>query len=308
MTLETRAAASAPWWQSMGLALGTASALGLGRFAYGLFVPAMSQDLDWTMSRAGALTAANGAGYLLGAVISPAVIRGAGLTATFRAGMVLTALALAATGLDLLAWGRAAAGLGGALTFISGAALATQLANRAATLTPVSVYFAGAGGGIAVTGASVPLLLHLHPERWAVGWWALAGAAALASAASWRAAAISNATGPTAAVSGRHLWRQWRIASAYLLFGAGYIGYLTFLSAYLAGRHASLAMVCVTWVLVGASAMVAPVLWSRPIVTWGGNRPLCVMLLGVAAAAALARGRRQRPGRRRPPCCSAWRS
>ncbi|MFF4878764.1 YbfB/YjiJ family MFS transporter [Micromonospora sp. NPDC000668] len=291
MTLETPVAASRamPWWPSIGLALGTASALGLGRFAYGLFVPAMSQDLQWTMTTAGALTAANGAGYLLGAVLSAAVIRRAGLTATFRAGMVLTAVALATTGLGLLTLGRAAAGLGGALTFISGAALASRLADRAATLTPVTVYFAGAGGGIAITGAGIPLLLHVHPERWVVGWWALAGAAALASAASWRAAAVRDATTPTAAVSGRHLWPQRRIAAAYLLFGAGYIGYLTFLSAYLVDRHASLPMVCLTWILVGASAMAAPVLWSRPIVTWGGNRPLCVMLLGVAAAAALAR-------------------
>ena len=33
------------------LALGTASALGLARFAYGLLVPAMRTDLHWSLAR-----------------------------------------------------------------------------------------------------------------------------------------------------------------------------------------------------------------------------------------------------------------
>lgn len=62
--LPARHAASV--WQPVGLALGTASALGLGRFAYGLLVPAMRSELHWSLAQAGALTTANGLGYLLG--------------------------------------------------------------------------------------------------------------------------------------------------------------------------------------------------------------------------------------------------
>ncbi|MEU4477626.1 YbfB/YjiJ family MFS transporter [Micromonospora sp. NPDC023966] len=275
-------------WRQIGLALGPAAVLGLGRFAYGLFVPAMSEDLRWTLAEAGRLTTANGVGYLLGAVLAAAVIRRIGLTATFRAGMILTAMSLAATGLGLLLAARAAAGFGGALTFVAGAALATRLATLTGRLTPVAVYFGGAGGGIAITGGAVPILLNAHADRWAAGWWLLAAAAALATVGSWRAAALAPAPVADADRGERRLSRHWRIAASYLLFGAGYIGYLTFLSAYLADRQAPLPLVCVTWILIGVSAMAAPVLWNRPIAAWPGNRALRLMLLGIATAAALA--------------------
>jgi MFS family permease len=85
------------WAGPARLALGTASALGLGRFAYGLLVPAMRAELGWSLAQAGALTTANGLGYLVGAVVTAPVARRLGVTATFRLGMVLTAVSLAAT-------------------------------------------------------------------------------------------------------------------------------------------------------------------------------------------------------------------
>ncbi len=84
-------------WRSARLALGTASALGLGRFAYGLVLPAMTEQLRWDLARAGAMTTANGLGYLTGAVVTAALARRLGVAATFRLGMVLCPVALAAT-------------------------------------------------------------------------------------------------------------------------------------------------------------------------------------------------------------------
>jgi Uncharacterised MFS-type transporter YbfB len=52
------------------LAMGTAVALGLGRFAYGLLVPSMRAELGWTLAQAGAQTTANGLGYLAGALVT----------------------------------------------------------------------------------------------------------------------------------------------------------------------------------------------------------------------------------------------
>ena len=55
------------------LSLGTASALGFGRFAYGLLLPAMRDDLGWSLTEAGAMNTANGLGYLVGAMAAAAV-------------------------------------------------------------------------------------------------------------------------------------------------------------------------------------------------------------------------------------------
>ena len=282
------------WWRSIGLALGTASALGLARFAYGLFVPAMSDRLHWTMAEAGGLTTANGVGYLLGAALTTVITRRTGLTAAFRAGMILTAASLAGTAVSgvypVLIAARAVGGFSGALVFISGAALAARLAGVTASVAPITVYFCGAGFGVALSGGVVPLLLDHHPGRWALGWWTLACIAALATLGSWWAARTHRGRGAqvSAQATGRHrLPGQWRLACAYLLFGTGYIAYITFLSAYLAARQAPVALVCLTWMLIGLSAIAAPVFWSRPIATWAGTRALGTLLAGVAVAAVV---------------------
>ncbi|GGO28165.1 hypothetical protein GCM10010116_56480 [Microbispora rosea subsp. aerata] len=69
LTVAGSSSRSAPgvYWTAARLALGTASALGISRFAYGLLLPAMRTELRWSLAQAGALTTANSVGYLLGA-------------------------------------------------------------------------------------------------------------------------------------------------------------------------------------------------------------------------------------------------
>ena len=223
MTQRLAWRAPAGWWPSARLALGTASALGLARFAYGLLVPAMRTELHWSLAQAGALTTANGLGYLLGAVATAPVARRLGVPGTFRLGMVLTAAALAATAVTggnypVLLLTRAAAGFTGALVFIAGGVIASR-------------------------------------------------------------AAIMDL---------RSVARLWPVAVAYLLFAAGYIAYIMFLSAYLAAHHASVTQVALTWALLGLAAIAAPALWSRPIHTWPGGKALALSLAVLSAAAAVA--------------------
>ncbi len=101
-----------------------------------------------------------------------------------------------------------------------------------------------------------------------------------------------TAARPTAAGTGGRqattVRRLWPVAAVYLLFAAGYIAYITFLSAYLADRHASTAQTTLTRVLLGLAATAAPGLWQRPIGHWPGGRILAVLLGVIACAAALA--------------------
>jgi predicted MFS family arabinose efflux permease len=280
-------------WQSARLALGTASALGLARFAYGLLVPAMRTELHWSLAQAGALTTANGVGYLLGAVATAPVAGRLSVPVTFRLGMVLTAAALAATAATsgsypALLLTRAAAGFAGALVFIAGGVIASHAAATARSAAPLTIYFSGAGLGIAFGGTVIPPLLGQHPSRWPLAWGALAAAATLATVISWTAAHGRQDTGAnTTTIALRGVARLWPVAIAYLLFAAGYIAYITFLSAYLADHHASVTQVALTWALLGLAAIAAPVLWSRPINTWPGGRALALLLVVLSAAAAV---------------------
>ena len=281
-------------WQAARLALGTASALGLARFAYGLLVPAMRSELHWSLAQAGALTTANSLGYLLGAVAAAAVARQLSVPVTFRLGMVLTAVSLAAAAVTngsylALLLTRAAAGFAGALVFITGGVIASRAAASARSAVPLTIYFSGAGLGITFSGTVIPVLLGQHPGRWPLAWGVLATAAGLAAVISWTAAHRSRDTGATAAVIDlRGVVRLWQVAVAYLLFGAGYIAYITFLSAYLAAHDASVGQAALTWALLGFGAIVAPALWSRPISTWPDARALAVLLAVLGAAAAVA--------------------
>ncbi|MFE0802725.1 YbfB/YjiJ family MFS transporter [Streptomyces sp. NPDC058812] len=161
------------------LALGTASALGLARFAYGLLVPALQGDLGWTLADAGALSTANGLGYVVGAVLTAALVRRWGAASVFRWGMAATAVTLAGT-------------------------------------------------------------------------------------------AASNAFLVLVAMR----------ALAYLLFAVGYITCITFLSVYLADRHASVLQEILTLTVLGAGVMATPFLWSRPMTRWPGTRVLAAVLGG----------------------------
>ncbi|MEV8631593.1 YbfB/YjiJ family MFS transporter [Streptosporangium sp. NPDC051023] len=277
----------APVWQAVRLAAGTASALGLARFAYGLLLPAMRDDLHWSLTQAGVMSAANGLGYLFGALVTAALVRRVGSAAAFRWSMVLTAVALAVTAVSghypaLLA-ARAAAGVTGAVVFITGGVIASRIAARASSGAPIVVYFAGTGLGIVLSGATVPAL----GTHWRIAWVGMGLAAGLATLVSWRAA--SPGEEETATTAGRARLRPLRrMLLAYLLFATGYITYITFLSAYLAERHAPLTQVTLIWTSLGTAVVAAPALWSRPITYWRGGSALAALLVLLAGGAALA--------------------
>ncbi|MET8998903.1 YbfB/YjiJ family MFS transporter [Amycolatopsis sp. NPDC004169] len=265
------------------LALGTASALGLARFAYGLLVPPMRDDLRWTLTEAGVVGAANGLGYLAGAAATAAVVRRWGAAAAFRGGMVVTALALAGTAagdvFPVLLAVRALAGASGAVVFIAGGVIAARMDGGA----PLTVYFAGTGLGIVFSGVTVPALAG----HWQAAWAGLGAAAAVATLISWRAAGTGDER--TAPAAGRARIRPlWRVAVAYFLFATGYITYITFLSVYLADRHAPVGQVVLTWTVLGAAVVAAPAVWSGPITRRPGTRVLAVVLGVLAGGAAVA--------------------
>ena len=216
------AATGVRWGQTARLALGTTSALGLGRFAYGLILPAMRSELDWSLAKSGGLTTANALGYLLGALAAAHVAHRLTVTATLRLGMILTAAALAATAATgsypVLLLTRTATGLGGVLVFIAGGVIASHTAASARSAIPLAVYYAGAGLGIVVSGATIPILLAHHPGRWPLAWVGLAAAGCLATVISWTAARGNHDTSTAPNLAGaRTVVRLWQPAIAYLL-------------------------------------------------------------------------------------------
>jgi predicted MFS family arabinose efflux permease len=269
------------------------AATGLGRFAYALLLPDMRADLGWGYGLAGGLNAANGIGYLAGAV---AMTLWAGRFDVLRVvrwsvALVILSLALAAsTGTwCLLAILRFVAGVAGAGAFLGGAALATEaFVDPRRKHRAIGLYTAGMGLGVAIAGATLPAVLRM--QGWRGGWLMLAELSAmsllvlviLAPSTPVRAAP----GGPTA-VRGADLRRLAPLTASYFLFGLGYIGYMTFAGALIHTEAAGSGAARAFWVVLGLALTAATWVWPWLFHVFRGPTALMVILVGEASAAGL---------------------
>ena len=199
----------------------------------------MRDALGWSYSAAGFMNTVNAAGYLGGALMASKLIRRFGLSATVRWGTLASVLALALCALSgnfvVLSFARLLAGLGAAVGFVAGGALAAQVAQsrpaRANFL--LSLYYAGPGIGILASGLIAPFLLQeFGPGSWWIVWWALTLLTLVMTAPLLLTRIEANA-GIADAAPARFAIRPVLIYLAgYFLFGAGYIAYMTFMIAY----------------------------------------------------------------------------
>ncbi|MDQ6638418.1 MAG: YbfB/YjiJ family MFS transporter [Pseudomonadota bacterium] len=261
--------------------------IGLARFSYALLLPAMRADLGWTYAEAGAVGAANALGYLVGALLTMRLVHRLGNRRLFTLGLGLTALALLGSGGSRdfafqLLW-RSLAGIGAAGTFVCGGVLAGTLAlpvaGRVRPGLGITVFFAGGGLGILMSGLSLPFWLAAEGDRaWPQMWTAMGGFALLATVAG--AAAVRHVEEPNLNTD-RVDWpaRAYRpVLISYLLFGLGYIAYMTFIVAWMRQRGAAPAEVALTWSLLGGASVVAPSLWGERFRRPRGGRPMAEAL------------------------------
>src|SRR5690606_26126846 len=121
-----------PWVRlALALSLGAAVSLGITRFAYGLLLPPMREDLGWSYTLAGAMNTFNAVGYLIGALLTPWLMRRASPGTLLLWGSVLASVFMALSGFftsatPLLAQ-RLLAGVASAFVFIAGGLLAARL-------------------------------------------------------------------------------------------------------------------------------------------------------------------------------------
>ena len=288
-----------PWLVALGLSLGPAVGNGLARFAYGLILPAMQADRGWTYTEAGWLNTANAAGYLLGAVLTFALVDRLGTRRIFVLGILATPLALAGSAAFAELWlqsvFRIAAGIAGAGVFISGGAMAAMLFRDVPwrNALAISVYFGGGGLGMIASGAVLPILLDRWGDpAWPVAWLYLAALSGLAVGPAFWAA--RHCAGPVdgAGRTGVRLPLAGMLfgAAAYFLFAVGYIVYLTFLVALMREGGASATIVAATWTLLGLGVIAAPFAWRGVLARSAGGGALGLACLATGSATLLPLG------------------
>lgn len=282
------------FWLIAALSLGPAVANSFARFAYALLLPAMRDDLGLSYSQAGALNTSNALGYLAGALIAVRYVSRLGNRRLFCVGMIVTVLAIVGSGLaegffEQLCL-RAVAGVSGALVFVCGAVLASNAFpdRRHLSSTAIAIYFSGAGAGILLSGAAIPSLLAIAgSEAWRSAWLAIGGVSAVFTAFGIRAA--RRIEEPSSGTS-RSSWPigQFRAAlGSYFLFGVGYIGYMTFVVAWMVSHGASALDVALTWTTLGVATMAAPIAWRVPRARWYAATTLAAVGMVLAVGAAI---------------------
>ncbi|GAA4343113.1 YbfB/YjiJ family MFS transporter [Variovorax defluvii] len=285
---------------ALALSMGAAVSLGITRFSYGLLLPPMRADLDWSYALAGAMNTANAAGYLVGALMMPALMRRIDHGRLLVGGCVLASVFMAASGFftsapALLAQ-RLLAGLASAWVFVAGGVLAARLGalQPARMGLLLGLYYGGTGFGIILSALLVPPALLAAAGRahaWSWAWWALALASIAATvllAVAMRAMPAGQpgaaaATSEGARAQAGVLRFGWALAG-YGCFGMGYIGYMTFVIALLREQGASAGGVAAFYALLGVACVASARLWAGLLDRYRGGEPQAVlnMLLGGA--------------------------
>ncbi|WP_426567426.1 YbfB/YjiJ family MFS transporter [Streptomyces canus] len=280
---------------ALGLAAGPVVALGFTRFAYALLLPSMRSELDWSYAAAGGLNTANALGYIIGAGSAAWWSRRLGAGRSFVWGMIISAVALLASGVSgdftALSVLRFVGGLATAVTFVVGSALASRVhtggrQQRSAAL--VGVYMAGVGIGVVLSGVVVPVALTAWgASGWQAGWLLMGVLALLAvGPAAWAAKAVPPAAPATAGQGASGLRRLAPTFAWYVLFGAGYVSYMTFVIALLREQGRGTWSTAGFFIVLGAASALATLLvWGRVIGRLhGGRAPAlvsAVVLVGV---------------------------
>lgn len=276
-----------PW----ALSGAAAVAVGFARFAYALILPSMQLDLGLNYAQAGWLNTANALGYLLGSLITVAMVQRFGNHRLFTVGALLTALALLCTGLTrdftLLTVYRFLAGVGAAGAFICGGVLAGVLGTRA-----IVIFFSGSGIGMLSTGALLPWLFEFAgAQAWPWAWVAVGAVCLPLSLLAIAAARTIEEPG----TPGRSAAWPWRPClpefTAYFLFGLGYIAYMTFIIAWLRQNPvpgvSPAVVTSVMWSVLGSMTLLAPWLWRRVFNGRADGVPMAATMVVLGSGAVL---------------------
>ena len=288
---------------ALALALGAAVSLGLARFSYAVLLPPMRADLGWSYFTAGAMNTVNAAGYLAGALAAPALLGRAGARALLMGGSVGVTLLLALHGVtrsDAALYAlRFLTGVASAAVFVAGGLLAARLGSRLATGSRISpglvlgLYYGGTGLGIVASALALPPLIALPASQagrpgWQWGWIALAALALAATVLVARRTATLRDAAAGPAARDRFDWRPFGYGlAAYLMFGLGYIGYMTFIVTLLREQQMSTGTVVAFYALLGTGVMASPWLWAGLLQRQRGGRALAILSALLALATLL---------------------
>ncbi|WP_314958819.1 YbfB/YjiJ family MFS transporter [Bradyrhizobium cosmicum] len=276
------------------LSLAATVGLGIGRFAYALVLPDMREDLGWSYSAAGFMNTINAVGYLVGALVASRLIRRVGWSAAIRGGTLVCLAALATCALTgnfvALSLARLVLGIGAAVAFVAGGALAATIAQSCPERSNflLSLFYAGPGVGILSSGLIAPFTLQwFGPGSWWIVWWALTLLSLVMTVPLFLIRIEGKARFADSSHASFAILPVLIYLAGYFLFGAGYIAYMTFMIAYVRDGGGDATAQAAFWGLIGVSAFVTPWVWRGVLALDRGGLATAIILGTNAIGAGL---------------------
>ncbi|MCE8039730.1 YbfB/YjiJ family MFS transporter [Halomonas sp. MCCC 1A11062] len=288
-----------PSLAALTLSLASAVALGITRFSYGLLLPPMREDLNWSYTLAGSLNTSNAVGYLAGALIAPLVLRWIGVSRLLTLSTVLAGIFMLLSGTtlvaDVLLVLRVCSGVVSSFIFIAGGVLASRISSMHSKRSGLllGIYYGGTGLGIVLSSLLIPVLLNAaqvygHAHTWQWTWYGL-GLLCFVAAGLMAplAKAISSSPGSS---TQRHQYDLRRFSWAlggYFLFGVGCIGYMTFVVALLKEQQMQPWLITLFYSVLGVAVMASSRLWAGLLSRYKGGQALAILNAVLAGATLL---------------------
>ncbi|MFC9437171.1 YbfB/YjiJ family MFS transporter [Nocardia sp. NPDC057030] len=263
-------------------AAGLAAAMGVGRFVYTPLLPIMVDAHRIDANDGAVIATANYAGYLLGAILltrwpelnSRTVFRlAAALLIVSELLMAVPAPTIVPAALRLIA------GVSSAVVFVACAGVA---ARHGSSRDAAGIAISGVGFGIALTGL---LVLAVRPFLgWQSMWLVSAALTVLLLLPAWRLDIQPGRRAGKAAIRSTGAWRALLVS--YFLEGLGYIVIGTFLVAAISDQRGQVVGAWI-WVVVGAAAVPATVLWGIAARRWSPAVAMPIALVAQCVSAVL---------------------
>ncbi|MCM3628334.1 YbfB/YjiJ family MFS transporter [Paenibacillus glycanilyticus] len=256
-------------------------AMGIGRFAFTPILPIMMEHHLFSAAGAGYLASSNYLGYLIGAFILT-LVQVNNRSILLFAGLIIN---IATTwgmgefhGLEAWLLLRFLSGLASAAVFV----IASSMIMDRLSAKQAGLFYGGVGGGILLTGVSVPLLAQ--NGGWSDIWKGLGLISLILGLAAWYSLGGRHSGAKTAITSPHQTSPAVRrilicLTIAYGLEGLGYIVTGTYLVAYAKTVSSIPNMASLSWMLVGIAAAPSCIIWSMLASRWGKKWTLTVAML-----------------------------
>ncbi len=283
----------AAWFATIAGLSGSLVGIGLARFAYTPLIPPLIEAHWFAATDVVALSAANFAGYLAGALLGRSIAGRLGNRTTLRLMMLVATATFFACAYPLsLSWyfvWRFLSGLSGGAIMVLAATTILPHIPPARRGFVGGMVFLGLGVGIAASGTLVPELLHYGLRE---TWLGLGALAVALTAISWFGWPATNPPQPDAATqvtaSARQTLSLRLIYAQYAAIALGIVPAMVLLVNYIAlglGRGSDIG--ARYWVLYGLAAMAGPVLTGKAIDRIGGARAYRVGLVAQIVATTI---------------------